>query len=337
LNEQAHDKNSLFTLALGVQAPWSVSETKFSEENGRLDIYLACAKGFKFSCPDCNEMLGVHDSRERSWKHLNFFQYEAFIHANLPRIKCSKCKIHKNVDVPWARPNSGFTLLFEAFAMELAQAMPMTDVKKIVKEQDTRLMRIIKYYVKKAREKVDMSDVKKIATDETSKTKGHNYITTFIDIDEKKILFATEGKDNTTVKRFVEDLEKHNGKAENITQACCDLSKAFIKGVKENLVNAETIFDRYHVMDKIINAQEEVRKQEQAQNPLLKGSRYALLHNPETATEKQVEKLAQLSKLNLKTVRAYNIRLALRDVYEIIDPAQAEIGSHAKSVDFSKQ
>ncbi len=78
-------------------------------------------------------------------------------------------------------------------------------------------------------------------------------------------------------------------------------------------------------MDKVIKAQEEVRKQEQAQNHLLKGSRQALLHNPETATEKQALKLEKLSKLNLKTVRAYNIRLALRDVYEINNTEEAEI------------
>lgn len=324
-NEQNYDKETLFKMALGLQDPWNVAKTEFSEEKGRLDIYLSCEKGSKFPCPECGQILNIHDSRERTWKHLNFFQYETYLYANLPRIKCAKCKIRKNINAPWARPNSGFTLLFEAFTMELAQAMPMTKVKGIVNENDTRLMRIIKYYVGKAREKVDMSNVRKIATDETSKTKGHNYITTFIDIDEKKLLFATEGKDNTTVIRFTEDLEKHNGKAENITQACCDLSKAFIKGINENLPNAEIIFDRYHVMDKIIKAQEEVRKQEQNQNPLLKGSKQALLHNPETATEKQTEKLEKLSKLNLKTVRAYNIRLALRDVYEINNTEEAEI------------
>ena len=139
-NKQSYDKNVIFQLALGIQEPWYVSETKFSEEDGRLDIYLSCKKGSKFPCCGCGQLLGVDNTRDRIWRHLNFFQYEAYIHADLPRVKCPKCKTVKNVNVPWARPNSGFTLLFEAFAMELAQAMPMTSVKGIVNENDTRLM-----------------------------------------------------------------------------------------------------------------------------------------------------------------------------------------------------
>ena len=67
-----------------------------------------------------------------------------------------------------------------------------------------------------------------------------------------------------------------------------------------------------------------MRQDEQKNNPLLKGSRYAWLHNPETTTEKQSERLNSLTKLNLKTTKAYQIRLALRDIYEIHDSKKAE-------------
>ena len=324
LNLKTNNSNVLFQVALGLQNPWQISKVEFSKENGCLDIRLSHKTGAKFSCPNCGKMITSYDTRKRVWKHLNFFQYETYLSADLPRIKCSKCKITKNVSVPWARPNSGFTLLFEAFVMELAKAMPMSTVEKITNENDTRLMRIVTYYVEQAREKINMNQVSKIGIDETSKTKGHNYISTFIDFKEKKMLFATEGKDNTTVKRFKEDLEKHNGKAKNIKQACCDLSKAFIKGINEQLPNAEIIFDRFHVMNKVTKALDEVRRQEQTNNPILTGSRYAWLHNPETATSIQKEKLKTLTGLNLKTARAYQIRLTLRDIFEITDFTEAE-------------
>jgi transposase len=107
--QSCEKKNILFQLALGIQDPWQVSETKFSEEKGRLDIYLSFKKGSKFSCDECSESLSIHDTRKRTWRHLNFFQYEAYIHTDLPRIKCPNCKTVKNVNVPWARANSGFT------------------------------------------------------------------------------------------------------------------------------------------------------------------------------------------------------------------------------------
>lgn len=318
------NNNILFQLALGIQDPWQVSKIEFSKEEGHLNIYLAHKRGAKFQCPVCGELLGIYDTAERTWRHLNFFQYETYLYANLPRIHCDKCKITRNVDAPWARPGSGFTLLFEAFVMELAQAMPMSSVEGITGENDTLLMRIVSHYVGKARKNVDMSKVKKVGADETSKTKGQNYISVFTDLEKKKVLFVTDGKDSATVKRFADDLKSHKGNPENIEKTCSDLSKAFIKGIKEQFPNAEMIFDRFHIMAKVNEALDEVRRQEQANNPILKKSRFAFLHNPETATDKQKEKLESLKHLNLKTSRAYQIRLTLRDIFETQDPVKAE-------------
>ena len=170
-----------------------------------------------------------------------------------------------------------------------------------------------------------MKNVRTLGTDETSKAKGHDYITTFIDLPKARVLFATAGKDHRTVERFSSDLVEHGGKPQNIKEACVDLSPAFTKGIRENLPQAAIVYDRFHVMQLVTTAQDDVRREESKDNPLLTGSRYALLHNPETATEKQKETLATLTTLNLKTVRAYQIRLALRDVYLMHDPAEAEI------------
>lgn len=322
---QFHNQNNLFQLALGITQPWQVKDVVFSQEEGRLDIYLDYKKGTKFPCPLCQQLAGVYDTVERTWRHLNFFQYRAYMHSRLPRIKCSICKGIKNVSVPWARPNSGFTLLFEAFSMELAQAMPLSVAAGIVNEYDKRLMRIAKHYVEEARQKVDMSKVRVIGIDETSKSQGLDYLTVFIDILMSRVLFATAGRDSSSVERFVDDLKKHQGDPNSIKQACADLSRAFKKGIREHLPWTEIVFDRFHVMKLVNKALDKVRKEEQKDNPLLKGTRYAWLHNPENTTEVQTEQLKSLTKLNLKTAKAYQIRLALRDVYEIRDFREAEI------------
>lgn len=322
---QFHNQNALFQLALGLSEPWQVKDIVFSQEEGQLDIYLSHKKGAKFPCPGCQQLLGVYDTVSRAWRHLNFFQYRTYLHIRLPRIKCPICKSIKNVSVPWARPNSGFTLLFEAFAMELAQAMALSTAAGIVSENDKRLMRIVEHYVIKARQKVDMSQVKFIGLDETSKGRGHDYLTVFIDILMSKVLFATEGRDSKTIQRFVSDLKEHQSNPNNIKQACADLSRAFRKGIREHLPNTEIVFDRFHVMKLVNETLDKVRREEQKDNPLLKGTRYAWLHNPESATEDQAEQLKSLTKLNLRTAKAYQIRLALRDIYEISDFRQAEI------------
>lgn len=324
LGLQYHDQNGLFQLALGLQDPWQVEDIAFSNERKRLDIHLWHRKGALFPCPDCQQLLNVYDTVDRTWKHLNFFQYETYLHAPVPRVQCRSCDCTKNVSVPWARQGSGFTLLFEAFAMELARAMALSTAGKIMGEHDTRLMRIVKHYVTKARRTLDMRSVTIVGVDETSKARGHDYITTFIDIVKARVLFATEGKDNLTVKRFSDDLNEHGGDPEQIKQACADLSPAYKKGITEYLPSANIVFDRFHVMKLVNDALDAVRRTEQKEKPLLAKTRYVWLHNPETATVSQTEKLKTLTKLNLKTTRAYQIRLALRDVYELRDPRTAE-------------
>ncbi len=184
----------LFTNALGLQKPWTVTDVTFDATESRLDIYIARSKGSKVNCPICQKECSVHDTKDRTWRHLNFFQYKAFIHCKIPRCNCGDHGI-KQIDVPWTREGSGFTLLFEAFVMTLVRSMPVNAVAKMIGIYSDRLWRIIDHYVAVAYESVDFSDVTNIGVDETSSKRGHNYITIFVDLLKSKVLFAREGKD----------------------------------------------------------------------------------------------------------------------------------------------
>jgi transposase len=71
-------------------------------------------------------------------------------------------------------------------------------------------------YVEAARAQEDRSSVEYIGLDETAKAKRHNYITVVVDIAESKVIYAGDGRDSAVIGKFKEDLEAHNGKAENI-------------------------------------------------------------------------------------------------------------------------
>jgi transposase len=183
----------------------------------QLDLWLDFPAGSRFTCPQCErDDCGVYDTTERTWRHLNFFQHKTFLHARQPRITCPDHGV-KTVAVPWARPGAGFTLLMEAFVLLLVQGgMTPTQAGRMIDEHDTRLWRILQHYVEKARSEADFSEVTAIGVDETGRRRGHNYLTVFMDLDEgrRRVLFATEGKDASTVARFREDLEAHGGRAE---------------------------------------------------------------------------------------------------------------------------
>jgi len=154
--------------------------------------------------------------------------------------------------------------------------------------------------------------------DETSRAKGHEYITLFVDLQKRRTIFITQGKDNLTVARFAYDFQNHNGSIKAIKDVSCDMSPAFIKGVKENLPNAQITFDKFHILKIINEAVDKVRKEEVGTNKLLKGTRYIWLKNYNNLTIKQKEKLDEftMSSMNTKTLRAYNIRQSFQEIYQ---------------------
>lgn len=316
------DTNTLFRLALGLQAPWEVKGIRFDEETRRLDIDIDFTRGASFPCQVCGVPSKVHDTEEKSWRHLDFFQHSAYLTARVPRCICGEHGV-KQVQVPWARPGSGFTLLFEALIMALVQAMPVASAAKLVGEYDGRLWRVLHHHVDEALSQVDMSEVTRIGVDETSARRGHDYISLFMDMDLRRLLFATEGKDSMTVKAFVKDLADHGGKAEQIKDVSLDMSAAFIKGLRECLPNAHLTFDRFHVMKLVNDALGEVRREEAKERPELKKTRFCWLKNPSNLTAQQQTTLADLKTSNLRTAEAYRMKLTLQDFYEQPNPTAA--------------
>jgi transposase len=306
----------LMQMALGLTPPWIVTGSDFDAEAGRIDIQIDFPAGSRFACPACRAAdCPVHDTERKSWRHLNFFQHQAYLIARVPRVRCAACGI-RTVGVPWARSDSGFTLLFEAMVMTMVAAMPVKAVARMVGEHDTRLWRVLHHYVDDARERLDAADVTRVAIDETAAQRGHNYVTLCVDIDQARVLFATEGKDASTVAAFAGDLIEHGGDPEAVSEVCIDMSPAFIAGARASLPNAHITFDKFHAVKIINEAVDAVRRAEQKRQLLLRGTRYIWLRNPDNLSERQRETLDGLPMRHLKTARAYQIRLAFQDLYD---------------------
>ena len=315
----------IFQMALGLTPPWEVESCEFSPEKKRLDIRLSFPRGSVFVCPECGRSaLKAHDTVEKAWRHLNFFQHEAWLSAKVPRVKCDQCGV-RLVCVPWARPGSGFTLLFEALVMSMAGALPVKTLAANIGEQDTRIWRMIHHYVDEARARQSHADVSSFGVDETACKRGHKYVSVFVDMATRRVLFATEGKDAATPERFREDFEAHSGDLEKIAEVCCDMSQAFVSGVERHFPKAHITFDRFHIMKVLNEAVDEVRREEAKTRPELAKSRYVWLKNPENLREGQREQLAALPlpRLNLKTARAWHIKLSFQELIQQ-SPEEAE-------------
>lgn len=320
--------NEIFTKALGLQEPWHVVKAEFvdaSKNSKELHLWLDFTPGYKFSVNGSTPTT-AYDTLERVWRHLNFFEHCCYLHARVPRVKVGEHEI-KQVEVPWARPNSGFTMLFEAYAMLLIEdEMPVNGVSEVVKETAPRIWRIFNYWVKKAVDKIDLSVVKRIGVDETSKRKGHDYITQFVDLDRRRTIFVAEGRDKETFKSFKKELEAKGGQTENITAVSMDMSPSFISGALENFPDAGIIFDKFHIFKALNEAIDKVRKLEHADTALLKGHKFTLLFNSTNLSPKKKMELDTLL-LTYPTIgKACGFRESFRDIYEDVfnnpDPAR---------------
>jgi transposase len=307
--------NALFDAALQLAGTgWRVSGTEFQGEPKQLELRLE-QDGRKVVCPECERRCTIYDRVEKRWRHLNFFQYRCELVAQVPRADCPKHGA-KLTTVPWATAGSGFTLLFEALVMLLAGQMPVSEVARVVDEEDTRLWRLIQRLVEAAHAAADWSAVRAIAIDETSTRRGRCYATVILDMDTRAVLFLAEGRDSQAVSRFAEQLRAHGGDPTHIQWVSMDMLHCYNKGVRENFPQAQIVFDRYHLMVMAGEAVDTVRRRMQRAGANLKGSLWALRGNEWNLEPEQQEERQRLCQRYKRLGRALALRDALQDIYE---------------------
>jgi transposase len=310
-----HDK--LFESALGISAPWSVKSVDFDAAAKRLTVLIDFVPGTRFGVPGHAGLHPVYDTVAKDYRHLNFFQHECHLRVRTPRVKLPDGSV-RMVEPEFAGRLSGFTLLFEALILMLAQQMPFAAVARIVGESPYRVLEVCKRYVELALAQADFSDVKALAIDETSRARGHDYITLAADALRRTVLFVTEGRDTQTIRALAADLQAHGCAPEQIKSVSIDMSPAFIKGVTAELPKARITFDKFHVIWHANMAVDKTRRIEQRSDPSLKGMRWTLLKDafslkPEAGAA--LHGLINAPRLT-RTARAWIYKEQLREVLD---------------------
>jgi transposase len=323
---------ALFTSALGLEVPWVVEEVKLDTVKRHIDFEIGC-QGTALACPACGAgAQPVHDRLHRSWRHLDFFQFEAWLHCEVPRIACGGCGKTTQMPVPWARPGSGFTAAFEALALALCRELPVRQAAGLLRCADKQLWRRIEFYVGQARASESFAGVQIVGIDETSLRRGQNYITVVHDLNAKRLLFATEGRSHQTVIDFAADLKAHGGDPAEVRHACMDMSAAYTKGVGLALPNAQISYDRFHVVAMAMEAMDKVRRAEMSEDApavraalssagggndrkTLKQLMWGMRRNPASWSARQIDAMHRLQHSALKSARAWRLKMALREVY----------------------
>jgi transposase len=321
------DVETLFSKALGIEYPWKITGINFDSSKKRLEINVDFARGAMFQHVD--ELTGevqeykAYDTKVKTWRHLNFFEHECYLVVRTPRIKPEGGGIQM-IMPPWSGVVAGFTMLFEAFIVQLCIHTPVHQVGKILNIRDRKLWNLLDCYVFKGLLQADHSDVKAFGVDETSVKKGHDYISLFVDLHKKKTIHISEGKGHQTVIDFAEIFEQYKGIKAEVSDVSCDMSPAFIKGIKQSFPTAQITFDKFHILKLINEAVDAVRRAEVKTEWFLRGARYAILKNECNLTPLQRETREKLSEMNLKTMRAVHIREGFQQIYNAVSYEEFE-------------
>ena len=282
------DANILFSKALGLGNAWKVVGSKIDLEARRLELRLELRldfeRGLRFACPQCGEFCPVHDTVEKTWRHLDFWQHRTELIARVARVRCEEHGVLLT-PAPWARPGSGFTLLMEAMILLLCQQMTVSAAAGHLQEHDTRLWRVLDHYVMEAHREKDWSGLTRIMVDETSARRGHRYVTVVLDAESHDLLLMVEGRSAEALAEFARAMAAHGARPEQITEVLMDMSPACIRGAQSTFAQARIVFDPFHVMKLAGEALDEVRKALRRQGAEMSGGLWALRSNAWTRTE----------------------------------------------------
>lgn len=317
-------KDSAWASLLGVQQA-IVESADLDEKTGDLVVAVRVRSKDQGRCGRCGKRSPGYDAGEgrRRWRALDLGTVRAFLEGKAPRVKC---RAHGVVvaAVPWARHESRFTKAFEDQAAWLATETSQTAVAELLRVTWRSVGRMITRVVGEALEREDLLEgLRRIGIDEVSYRMGQKYLTVVYDHDRTRVVWAAGGRDSATVTAFFQALGPE--RCAKLEEVSADGASWIRNVVRERCPQAKLTLDPFHVVSWATATLDDVRREvwnearrsgqtETAEG--VKGSRWALLKNPEKLTRNQTVTLALVAKTNEKLYRAYLLKEQLRLVFK---------------------
>lgn len=312
----------LYQAVLGLSDPWRVSTVQLDPKEQRVDVWTEHIEGTKWRCPECESVCSLHDhDEERSWRHLDTCQFETYLHARVPRVRCDKHGV-KLVRVPWAEPRSRFTAMFERFAIDVLRETDIHGAAKILGISWDEAHGIMARAVARGMARRPHTVPTYMGIDEKSLAKGYRFATVVNDLgpDHPPFvvdLFEGRGKDALVRcwSKFSLDELSH------VEAVAMDMWKPYIEVVRAAVGADKIVFDRFHIMMHMNDAVDIVRRRENKSlrelgDDRLVGSKHMWLYGRENLPDRYADHFSDLRAANLKTARAWAIKEMLRDLWE---------------------
>lgn len=305
---------------LGIELPWQITEAKIESSDKSVHVTLSHESGSKFPCKHCKELCSVHDhGKLRTWRHLDTCDHYTYLHASVPRVKCSEhgvCTIAPS----WSRANSRFTLQFESFIIDTLQSNQVRSRSALqLRVSEEQLKRIQTQAVERgmsSRKRFKNNPfciVRHVCIDEKSLFTGHHYVSILYNGQTGVVLEVVEHRTQEAAQNAFTQLGEYID-LQGIQVVTMDMWKAFQNATKICVPKADIVHDRFHLSQYLNNAVDITRRAENKKllaqdDERLKGTKYLWLKNPDNFTEQQQKLHDELmADQELKTVKAWEIK-----------------------------
>jgi transposase len=298
------------------------------EERLAIEVEVLARKNSRPICSGCGRPRPGYDRLpKRRFEFVPLWGIAVYFLYAMRRVDCPCCGVIVE-RVPWAKGKSHLTTTYRWFLARWAKRLSWEEVAEIFHTTWRNVFESVKHAVWWGVAHQNLNGIEAIGVDEIQWHRGHCYLTLVYQIEDglKRLLWVAEDRTEDSLRRFFKSL----GEARrSIRFVCSDMWKQYLTVIAEQLPTAVHVLDRFHIMKKMNEAIDQVRRSEAARlkrdgyEEVLKHSRWCLLKRPENLTDKETVKLSELLRYNLQSVRSRLLREDFQRFWEYTSPTWA--------------
>lgn len=314
-------KTTRYTFSKLFEAIYTFRGFKYTTIEQKGDqIHISLKRKWKMGiCKNCGKRTKfLKESYQRTIRDLDLGPLTCYISFKEHKLHCS-CGYRGFETIFFCRPYTRCTIRYEEYIIRLTKRMTISDVSMITGLDWKTVKDIDKHNIKKRLVGIESLTPRRLGIDEVAYEKGHKYLTVVRDLDLNRVIWIGMNRKKETLDDFFKVLGKE--KQRLITVVVLDMWDPYIASIKEYCPTVDIVFDKFHIIKKVNEAVDAIRKQEFAKGVeeeriQMKRKRFIILKRGKNLTEEQQEKLQNIMENNEQLYKAYLLKEQISDIFD---------------------
>jgi len=285
-----------------------------------VQVNLERDQRFGLTCPACGEPMHCNRVNRQTARDLPLGT-AMLVMLMYPAIqgRCRSCGAWSTIHPPGIDAHARATRRLMEFVSRAARYLPLSHIHDLVKVDDATAGRWDRAILRDTLAPPRLDDLRVLLIDEKAVRRHHGYVTLVMNGENGELLYLAEGKKKQSLQGFFDQL--NSAQKGSIQAVAMDRAGAYHQVVKEQLPQADIVFDKFHLIasyNAVIDAvrRSEWRKASAADKHVIKGQRYNLFRRPENRTAEQRQSLKKLLAMNHNLAATDVLKDALGHLWE---------------------